>query len=301
MKQINLIFILMCVAMMACNNNKSGKELDMNQMLVEESSENVSDSTDDNLNEIIQSIPSPLELAAVIRSTGVEFNDGLMNPDKNKDKYASSYDKAFNLGVYGGDLGYINMYEKSYLALNYLGAIKKLADDLKVGHFFDFNTIKRLASNSNKLDSLLYISTSSLNRMDDYLRSQKRGHLSALIISGSWLEGLYIATEIAITNPSDELVERIGEQKLVLEQIMYILSVYENDAYFAELASQYGRIRNIYKDVTITYYDQEPETTEVDGRLVITDNSYTEVNITMEQLDLIRTVVSETRNKMTAH
>ena len=298
MKHSNLIFILICITILACNSNKSGKELDINEMLAGEGSELVTDIQDENLNEIIQSIPSPLELAAVIRSSGVEFNDQLMNPDKNKDQYASSYDRAFNLGVYGGDLGYINMYEKSYLALNYLGAIKKLADDLKVGHFFDFNTIKRFASNNDKVDSLLYISTSSFNRMDDYLRSQERGHLSALILSGSWLEGLYIATEIASVHPVEELIERIGEQKVVLDQVMLILSVYENDPYFRDLALQFGKIRDIYDGVVISYNYREPETKEVDGRLVIINNSTSEVSISKEQLDMISTVVRETRTEM---
>ena len=166
---------------------------------------------------------------------------------------------------------------------------------------FDFNTIKRLASNNDKIDSLLYISTSNFNRMDEYLRSQKRGHLSALIVSGSWLEGLYIATEIATAHPVEELIERIGEQKVVLDQIMLILSAYENDSYFRELALQFGKIKDIYDGVVITYNYQEPETKEIDGRLVIINNSNTEVNISLEQLDMISTVVRETRTKMITH
>lgn len=299
MKHLHNIFLLALISLVACNSNRPAQELEITEMMNQAFAEQA-EGQDDLINGIIQSVPSPLELAAVIRGLGVEFNDGLMNSDKNKDSYESSYSKAFILGVYAGDLGYINMYEKSYLALNYLGAIKTLADDLKVGHFFDFATIRRMASNSDKVDSLLYISTSSFNKMDDYLRSQSRSHLSALILSGSWLEGLYIATEIASIHPADELVERIGEHKLVLDQVLFVLNAYKEEAFFGNLQSQFERIKEVYNGVSIVYQDLEPETKEVDGRLVIVNNSTSEVVITMEQLQALNCAVRDIRTALIA-
>jgi hypothetical protein len=43
---------------------------------------------------------------------------------------------------------------------------------------------------TKNLDSLIFISVHSFNQMDDYLRTNKRGNLSALIITGTWIEGL---------------------------------------------------------------------------------------------------------------
>lgn len=299
MKNLNCLVIIILILLTACNSDRNPKEMDMNQIVSENGIGSDTGLTDEAMNDIIQSIPSPLELAALIRGTGVDFNEEILNPVENVDLSATSYDKALSMGIFSGDLGYINMYEKSYLSLSYLGSIKKLADDLKIGHFFDFATIKRLASNSDKIDSLLYISTSNFSKMDNYLRSQKRANLSALIVAGSWLEGLYIASEIASSNLSDELIERIGEQKIALDQIMLILDIYKADPYFQNLSESYASIQGIYDDVTITYNYEEPETKEVDGRLVIINNSTTVVNITLEQVHLIKEAVGRVREQIT--
>ncbi|MEZ5071375.1 MAG: hypothetical protein R2751_10495 [Bacteroidales bacterium] len=300
MKEFNWILVLLLVLVAGCSGNKSSQELDINDMLTEESTEPSLEISEETLNEILQSVPSPIELAAVIRSSGSDFQEDILNPEKNRDQYNSTYDKALNIGVYGADLGYINMYEKSYLALNYLGAIKKLADDLQVGHFFDFATIRRLASNSDKMDSLLYISTSNMNKMDSYLRTQKRGNLSALILAGSWVEGIYLATQVASHASNAELMERIGEQKVVLDQLLFIISVYETDPYFKELSGDFDKIKSAFDEVEIVYNYQEPETMEVDGRLVIVNKSTTEVRISPENLDVIREIVREVRGGMVA-
>lgn len=299
MKNLNCLVVIILFLLSACNTDRNSKEMDMNKIVSEIGNGSETGFSDEAMNEIIQSIPSPLELAAVIRGSGVDFNEEILNPAENVDLNTTSYDKALSMGIFSGDLGYINMYEKSYLSLNYLGSIKKLADDLKIGHFFDFATIKRLAANSDKIDSLLYISTTNFSKMDNYLRSQKRSNLSALIVAGSWIEVLYIATEIASSNPSDELIERIGEQKIALDQIMLILEIYKTDPYFQELSENYASIQGIYDEITITYNYQEPETKEVDGRLVIVNNSTTTVNITLEQVHLIREAVGQVRGQIT--
>ena len=125
--------------------------------------------------------------------------------------YNSIYNKAFNLGVYGTDMGYINLHEKTADVFGYLKAIKGLADDLKVGHFFDLATLKRLTDNSSNMDSLLYISTTGFAKMDNYLKENNRGNISMLILVGGWFESLYISTEVISSSNMDyqsELVVR---------------------------------------------------------------------------------------------
>jgi len=299
MKKINLIFMAFLLLFVACNGKKDkSEELDLNAILIENTESFALEISEETLGEIIQSIPSPLETAAVIRESGISFKEKLLNPSDNVDLYSTYYDKALNIGVYGGDLGYINMYEKSYLAFNYLNAIKELADDIKVGHFFDFTTIKRLASNSNKLDSLIFISTNNFNKMDSYLRSQKRGNLSVLVVTGTWLEGLYIATQVVNDKKNEQIIERIGEQKIVLDQIMLILSMYENDEFFKQIIDDFNKISSVYDQVSITYEYKEPEMQEINGMMVIVDNSTSTVNITDEQIQQIGQVVEDVREKL---
>ena len=106
-----------------------------------------------------------------------------------------------------------------YSGIEYLASIKKLADNIKVGQFFDFETLKRIASNNKNYDSLLFISTDNFNKMDKQLRDQKRGELSVLMITGAWLEGMHVATQVCKVKETKELTDRIGYEKINLDNI----------------------------------------------------------------------------------
>ena len=99
------------------------------------------------LYEIIQQIPSPLEISNLIKESGAIYSEELLNPVENSKNYVNKYSQAINLGVYGTDLGYINMYSKYQASIVYLEAVRELSEVLSIGQFFDFSTIARLAAN----------------------------------------------------------------------------------------------------------------------------------------------------------
>ena len=150
------------------------------------------------MGDIIDNISSPVEMAALLKSTGVPFSQKLLASTDRVDDLNTNFKQALNLGVYGCDLGYLNMYEKTGSVINNMTAIKSLANELRIGQFFDFNTIKRLATNNENLDSLMYISVSSFNNMDEYLRQTNRSNISSLIVTGMWVEGMYLATILTV-------------------------------------------------------------------------------------------------------
>lgn len=249
------------------------------------------------IEDLIYSIPSPLEMTEMIRSSGAEFSDKMLNNTDNTKNYVNNHKKALNLGVYGADLGYMNIYEKTVSSISYIGAVKGLADDLKVGQFFDFNILKRLASSSQNIDSLLYITTTGFNQMDGYLRDNNRGNISALILTGTWLEGIYIASQVAKGGNKD-VIERIGEQKVTLDNLILILSAYEKTKPMEELIGNLERLKTEFDQVTITYTYAEPEPVEIDGVLVLEDNSTSNIEITDETFNNITNLVSEIRSQI---
>ena len=250
------------------------------------------------INDIIQSIPSPLEMASMLKDNGQSYDVTLLNPTSNVDKYNTNYKMAFNVGVYSADLGYINIYEKTFSAMEYLNSVRKLADGVKVGQFFDFETLKRLATNNKNYDSLIFISTDNFNKMDAHLRTQNRSELSVLMISGAWLEGVNIACQVAKAKPSKDLIEKIGFEKINLDNILLILNAYKNDKYFAQIVTEFERLKDIYAKINITYEYKEPETKEVNGQLVIVNNSKSSVNINDEQLAEIIKEIARVRGVM---
>lgn len=299
MKPRNVLFIILSLSMIACGGNKTGKDkISINSLLEESEKGNSLEISEESMNSIIESIPSPHEVAMAIMQPGTDFNEGLLNLQDNSRLYTTDEEKALNIGIYSGDLGYINIYEKSYLTVNYLSTIKKLADDIKIGQFFDFSTIKRMASNRDKMDSLIYISTVNFNRMDGFLRSQKRSNMSLLMVTGTWIEGLYIATQNFKENKNKDTMEWIGYQKILIDQLLLGLSGYKNDLYFQKILSDMTQLKGLYNNIALTYEYHEPESIEVDGRLVIVDKSTSTVNITSEQAKQISDLVEQIRTRL---
>ena len=245
---------------------------------------------------IISNISSPVEMSSLIKESGVQFNYKYLNSTDNIDNYNTGFIQALNLGVLGADLGYLNMYNKTGTVLSYITSIKTLADNLKVGQFFDFSMLKRLATNSDNLDSLMYISVSSFDQMDVFLRENNRSDVSALIVTGVWLEGLFLATQVVKDASSNkEIIERIGEQKLILNDLLIILNNYKRDKKFFDLIERINKIKSLFKEVSITYEVGEPEAVEINGVLTIIQNETSIVNITDEQIKAITAEVESVR------
>lgn len=250
------------------------------------------------IDDIVQNISSPVEMAALIKSLGVPFSKDYLATTKYVDNYNTSFKKALGLGVFGADLGYLNMYNKTGSVIDYISAIKTLADGIHVGQFFDFTTLKRLATNNQNLDSLMYISVQNFNQMDRYLRENKRSSLSALIVAGVWIEGMYLVGEVARKSPSAELSEKIGEQKIILSSLMLLLKNYQKDSNFKELIKDFEEIQSLYKNVIITYEKGEPEAVEEDGMLVIKQNDKQYIEISNDVLTKIINKTATIRNKI---
>jgi hypothetical protein len=247
---------------------------------------------------ITDNISSPVEVAAMIKSMGAPFTKSYLAPTDYTANYITSYSQAFALGVFSADLGYLNMYNKTGSVIDYLSTIKDLANAINVGQFFDFSTLKRLATNNSNLDSLKFISMHSFNQMDYSLRIRKRGNLSALIVAGAWIEGIYITVQVAKDQPDPKLMEKIGEQKIILTDLMLLLSSYAKDPIFKNYVNEFKSIKSKFDDVNITYVSGEPQYIEENGMLTIKQTEKSIVNITDTQLKNITETIEGVRNRL---
>ncbi len=296
-----LIYILLPLLIFAaCRSDKSkdmnfSKEFEVPDSVIYEGDLEISEQA---IDEIVQNISSPVEIAALIKAVGVPYSKDYLATTDYVDNYNTSFKQALGLGVFGADLGYQNMYNKTGGVIDYISAIKTLADGIRVGQFFDFTTLKRLATNNQNLDSLMYISVQNFNQMDRYLRENNRSNLSSLIVAGVWIESMYLLSEVIKESPNAELSEKIGEQKIILSNLMLLLKNYERDPKFKELIDQLAEIQELYKDVTITYEKGEPEAVEENGMLVIKQNDKQYIEISNETLFKIMEKTVEVRNNV---
>ena len=251
------------------------------------------------IEEISKNISSPVEIANLLQTIGIPFSPDYLASALDVNKLQTSFSRAVGLGILGADLGYLNMYERTGSSIETLSSIKKLADGIRVGQFFDFEAIKRLSLNKSNLDSLLFISIDSYSRIDRYLRENNRGHLSALMITGVWIEGQYLATQVMASHPDPVLNDRIGEQKIILDDLLMLLAPWcGRDGEFEQLCSDLQKIREAYRDINISYRPGDPVTVEKDGGLVVTQTETSVVEMSDQQLSNIIQVTKTVRDKL---
>lgn len=252
------------------------------------------------VNEILHRIPSPLEISVLLKESGRKYDGDFLNSPENLSRYNTNYKRALNLGIYGTDLGYTNIYSQSQDGIRYMSTIKSLANELNIGQFFEMETIGRLVSNSHNMDSLLLITTQNFNTINHYLQTQNRSHLSVLLLIGGWLEALHITCEVARNNASNvQLQETIGEQKIILDNILHLLSFYkETDSNMTTLMRDMEKLRKAFENVTITTIYKPSSYQVIDGVMVVKDNSSSTVEITEADIENIRSVTQNIRTKI---
>lgn len=241
------------------------------------------------------SIPSPIQTALLIQKSGVTYDKTILNAGNRNGSYVTDYSKALNLGIYGADLGYVSMYNQTQDALGYLGAVKQLADKLGVSAAFDQQTMKRINDNISNKDSMLVLVGIAYRASDAYLKTNKRTEISGLILSGGWIESMYFSLVAYSKKPTDEIKFRIAEQKQALASIIKLLNSH-NMPDATELLKQLEDLKLVYDGITTKYNYVEPTTDEAKKTTYI--NSTTEVNITKEQLELIKSKIGVIRENI---
>jgi hypothetical protein len=198
---------------------------------------------------IFYSIPSPMETAALLKKAGAAYNGKILNDVKNVDKYTAASKQALNLGVYGADLSYASVFNHTQETMFYTSCARRLADKLGVTSAFNDSTMQLMEQHQNDREKLLDIISETYWDMDRYLKVNERENISALMIAGGWVEGLYIATQVAGTNPSPELLQRIAEQKLSLTDLQALLDTYGDEPTLTGVRDDMKAIAALYADV----------------------------------------------------
>lgn len=242
------------------------------------------------------SLPSPFQISMLLRQSGTQYNKELLNPTTNQTRYITNFKQALNLGVYGADLGYVNVYEQYPDAAIYFATIKILSKELGINSFFDEATLERIERNENNRDSLLHITSNLYRNADAFLLNNSRNEVAVLILAGGWVEGTYLLTQIAKQIDNQELINRIGEQKYPLDNLIEILSPYYGryTEEFDQLLRDLIELASVFDGVVIKY-TYEPPTVNPENKLtIINSNSKTIIN--EYQLETITKKIAKIRS-----
>lgn len=174
------------------------------------------------MDQVIHDLPSPTEVPYLLQATGADYNKEIINDLERLPKYLTNEDEsALNLGIYATDMGYLISYQKLEEATDYLESAQKLAESLGVASVFSVATVEKFQTNLDNPDSLNKILTQSITDVEDRLESADRVSVAALILAGSFIEGLYLAVEVIETYPKDVLDE--DTRNLILEPLVKVV------------------------------------------------------------------------------
>jgi len=247
---------------------------------------------------IFYSLPSPLETAMLIKRAGAVYDEDLLNPTGNLNKYTTNLKKALNLGIYSADLSYTSLFDQTQSTVKYMANAKKLADGLGILNAIDENTIKKLENNMNNREVVLDIISETFMNSNAYLSEENRPVMAVSVLVGGWIEGLYIATKLtkgSLVN-NKKLIERIVYQKLSLYTVLNLLEQYKGNGDAEYLQTKMKELKVIFDQVKIRNISKVEATTDVKNK-VTTIKADSEVDISQEVYDKLIKKVDEVRTE----
>lgn len=246
----------------------------------------------------IFSIPSPMQMALLLEESKSTYNEFLLNDLEKVDDYTSEYKKALNLGIYGTDLGYVSIYKQNNAALKYLSTIEKLTSKLGLEGAFDKDFMSRFEKNSTNKDSMMVIVSDAFKKSDNFLKSNNRKSVSALILVGGWIESMYLACNINKQHANQKILDRIAEQSETLNTIVALLSDYNKKGEWDDLIKDMKDLKFYFDQISIKYEYLPPvtnaktKTTTLRHKTVVTIDTNV-LNFINQKIEAIRTKVTE--------
>jgi hypothetical protein len=270
----------------ACGSSSSDKNKNSDEFKAAE------ESLKQQIEEVVYNIPSPSEIPYLLQATGAEFNESLINSKAKVDQYATRTDKAaLNLGVYAADIGYLSSYDKTQEAIDYLGACKTLADNLNIIGSFDAEVLKRFEENISNKDSLTHLLDKSIKKTELFLKDDSRNKLSAMIVSGSFIEGLYISTGLIKSFPKNllpddkriqvltPLMRIVLQQKKSVSELLKMLQTVEQTDPITTMVTDLTALEKAYASLNI---EEQIKTNR--GDLVLSDKNLADISTLVEKL-----------------
>lgn len=259
------LLIAIVIYLIACDNTNH-KDAVIAEIIQEDSI------TFDEMDQVTYSLPSPLQIAAIFKKSGLKYQEGLTSELKDPSTYRTSLVKAINLGIYSADLSYALLNKQNQTAMEYMRLSRQIAGQLGMGSVYEVNDIaKRFEKNIGTEDSLTVIISELQMEMDFYLDENHQQQITAIAFAGAWIESMYIASVVNKGNTDKALNNKFSDQMAILESIINALKVNEKkDTAITRLVVSLERIKNHYEALN-SVKDSRKNDEDVNGNVVLSD------------------------------
>ena len=195
-------------------------------------------------------IPTSIEITKMIYDAGAAYYLNLSNDPEKAGIYITKKDKALNLGVYGTDLSYASTYMMKMQMMLYLESSKTMIDELGIYTPFNRNYSERIENNLDNRDSLFVVLSESFFDTWKYLVENDEEILARLVVSGSWIEGLYVTSNVALTaKDNTKFLEILAKQKTSLNALVEMLEPVKDHTDISEIFTGLADLQKIYEGV----------------------------------------------------
>lgn len=198
--------------------------------------------------DVVNPLPTPFELTQTLKDIGAQYNSKILNSPANIEKYFKESSKAINLGVYVADLAYAASYDQKQDINIYSKTVKDLVDQLGIKIDYSQMMSDEFKSKVNNKDSLIKIIANTYTETYNFLEEKSNPDYSLMMISGMWIELMYIATNISEdTYNFSGMVTIISNQAKSYKKLMGLLAARNTNADIKNLESKLIVLQPVYE------------------------------------------------------
>src|ERR1700756_2603887 len=254
MKKISSYSIVLGLGVLLVINSCGGsgseveKKEEIKDTLVAEASKTVNESNE----AYLYALPSPMQIATILKKAGLKYYSGLTNPVTNADKYKAGnlVTKTLGLGTYLSDLSYCILNKQNQESKNYFKTCSQLSESIGLAKAFQDNDVpKRMEKNMTNGDSVSKILSEIQMESDNVLEENKQSYISVIAFTGAWIESMYIGTQVHLKQNNANVTTNIVEQMGIAENIIKALEVNKSqDADVTVLLQDMAALNDIYNN-----------------------------------------------------
>ncbi len=241
--------ILLLTASCGGGSNESDKKDEIKDTTVVAE---VPKAADENSEAFSYTLPSPMQIATILKKAGLKYYSGLTNPIENSNKYsnANTVAKTLGLGVYLSDLSYCILNKQNQESKNYFKTCSQLSESIGLAKAFQDNNVpSRMEKNMGNSDSISKILSEIQMESDNVLEENKQSYISVIAFTGAWIESMYIGTQVHAKEKNANVTTNIIEQMGIAENIIKALKASSSkDADVTVLLQDMNALNDIYNN-----------------------------------------------------
>ncbi|MEZ4721069.1 MAG: hypothetical protein R2813_04235 [Flavobacteriales bacterium] len=173
----------------------------------------------------IISLPTPMQIPALLRNTNAHYTKELLTPLMPIDK--PFFQSNILFGMYILDLAYASSFSDRQTALLYLKQCRDLSIDLGFGMNADMGLITRFERNLERPDSLGRIILEMYKSGHEYFRYNEREAIGLMMVMGCMYEGMHFSFKEIRNTDLILFFHILAQQKEYVSNLLYALDAYQ--------------------------------------------------------------------------